>query len=77
MLSPAQQACFVVPRTSEELYDVELDPYQLMNIAADPKYAGILQQMRNAGEEWARRTQDEIPGELTPDRFDRETGARL
>jgi arylsulfatase A-like enzyme len=76
-LTPAQQGCFVAPRTTEELYDIELDPYQLTNVAADPKYAQILKQMRSAAEEWGRRTQDEIPGELTPDRFDRETGTRL
>ncbi|UCD50441.1 MAG: sulfatase [Phycisphaerales bacterium] len=76
-LSPAQQGCFVAPRTAEELYDVELDPYQLMNVAADPKYARVLAQMRSVHEAWARRTHDEIPSELTPDRFDRETGARL
>jgi len=76
-LSPAQQGCFVTPRTAEELYDVELDPYQLMNVAADPKYTAILEQMRSVHEDWVRQTQDEIPIELTPDRFDRETGARL
>jgi len=76
-LPPAQQGCFAVPRAAEELYDVELDPYQPMSVAADPKYAQVLQQMRGVYDEWARRTQDEAPQALTPDKFDRETGARL
>jgi N-sulfoglucosamine sulfohydrolase len=76
-LPPAQQGCFAAPRTAEELYDVELDLHQLVNVAADPKYAQVLRQMRSVHEEWTRQTQDEIPAEPTPDKFHRETGGRL
>ncbi len=76
-LPPEQFGCFVTPRTTEELYDVKLDPYQLLNVAADPKYAKVLSQMRGAHEAWARRTDDRVPEHPTPDKFDRETGKRL
>jgi len=76
-LPPQQQGCFVRPRTTEELYDIQADPYQLMNVAADPKYAQVLREMRAAYTKWAERTGDEVPEKPTPDQFDRESGARL
>ena len=76
-LPPRQQGCFTAPRTAEELYDVEADPYQLMNVAGDPKYADVLADMRRAHAKWAAQTQDEVPAEPTRDKFDRESGTRL
>ncbi len=76
-LPPEQLGCFVTPRTTEELYDVKLDPYQLLDVAADPKYAKVLSQMREAHKTWARQTEDRVPEHPTPDKFDRETGKRL
>ncbi len=76
-LSPEQVGCFAAPRAGEELYDVQRDPYQLLNVAADPKYAKVLAQMRAVHERWRRETRDEIPAKPTPDQFDRETGRRL
>jgi len=77
VLPPEQLGCFTSPRTAEELYDVAVDPYQLLNVAADPTYAKVLAQMRRVQEQWGRQTQDEIPATPTPDTFDRETGRRL
>lgn len=76
-LTAEQLGCFVVPRTAEELYNVRLDPYQLLNVAEDPKYAGVLNRMRRACEEWATETADTRPDRLTPDKFDRDTGDPL
>jgi arylsulfatase A-like enzyme len=76
-LTPAQRACFVAPRPAEELYDLEADPHELHNLADDPKYAGVLDEMRRALSAWARETDDRRPEALSPDEFDRETGAPL
>ncbi len=45
-------------RPSEELYDVRTDPAQIHNIAADPRYAGTLAQLRARVDEWMKRTGD-------------------
>ncbi len=76
-LTPAQQACFVSPRPAEELYDVDADPHELVNLAGDPTYAVVLAGMRKALADWGRETEDAPPGTLTPDEFDRETGGPL
>lgn len=44
-LTPAQGA-FFAPRPSEALYDLETDPFELHNLAADPAYAKVLQNLR-------------------------------
>jgi N-sulfoglucosamine sulfohydrolase len=36
--TPAQQSCFVSPRPAEELYDVDADPDELVNLAGDPRW---------------------------------------
>lgn len=76
-LPPAQLGCFAAPRTGEELYDCGADPHQLLNVAADPKYGGVLEPMRRVHEKWVRDTGDTIPESPTPDKFDRETGKPL
>ena len=76
-LTPAQRACFVSPRPAEELYDVDADPHELVNLAGDPKYAEVLGGMRRALSERARETGDILPEKLSPDEFDRETGDPL
>jgi len=37
---------FAVPKPTEELYDVKTDPWQIDNLAKDPKYASVLKRMR-------------------------------
>ena len=76
-LKPQQQGCFLTPRPEEELYDVKADPYSLNNLASEPRYRNILERMRLAHDNWTRRTDDSVPKNPTPDRFDRETGMRL
>ena len=76
-LPPEQMQCFTTPRPKEELYDIVADPHQLHNLAGDPKYAEQLAQMRAVYEGWAGWTGDRVPKNPTPDKFDRETGARL
>lgn len=76
-LTEAQKACFVTPRPEEELYDVRSDPYELHNLAGDPKYAETQARLREVLAEWSRETKDERPETLSPDEFDRETGKPL
>ena len=42
----------------EELYDLENDPHETRNLAADPAHAGRMQTMREAHYRWVRDTRD-------------------
>ncbi len=76
-LTPAQMSCFLSPRAAEELYDVNADPRELVNLAGDPKYAEVLAEMRRVLSAWEHETEDSPPKEMSPDEFDRETGDPL
>lgn len=45
-LTPAQQTLFAEKRQPEELYDVENDPFEVKNLAHDPKYKNVLDELR-------------------------------
>lgn len=45
-------------RPVEELYDVNADPYQLTNLADDPKYKEVLEEMRKQQKQWTMETGD-------------------
>ena len=65
-----QLAC--ARRPAEELYDLEKDPHQVNNVAADPAYAQQLQRLRGEMDEWMKQTADpraEAGGEY--DAFDK------
>ncbi len=76
-LPPIQSACFVHPRPVEELYDLDADPHELVNLANDPAHAAVLKALRRDLAEWARETGDVVPDRPSPDEFDRETGEPL
>jgi arylsulfatase A-like enzyme len=76
-LMPKQRTCFELPRPAEELYDLDADPDELVNLAADSRFAEELGRMRRALADWAGETGDIAPAKLTPDEFDRETGEPL
>jgi len=76
-LTPAQADIFIVPRPEEELFDVQKDPLQLLNLVSVPEYREVLQQMRSLLSDWQTKTGDTTPEHLTPDWYDRETGAPL
>jgi N-sulfoglucosamine sulfohydrolase len=76
-LAPELRGPFVRPRPAEELYDVENDPHELENLAADSRYARILDRLQDALEGWEAETKDVRPAARTPDEFDRETGEPL
>jgi arylsulfatase A-like enzyme len=76
-LPPRQRGPLIAPRPKEELYDAEADPYQLHNLADDPKHAEALDRLRAALDAWIERTDDRVPKHPKPDQFHRTTGRRL
>jgi len=60
-------------RPAEELYDIQRDPHELKNLAADPAHASTLQKMRSAMSDWQGRTGDTAEVE-TEDVYRIETG---
>ena len=56
-LTPAQAAPYG-QRVAEELYDLENDPDEVVNLAKDPAYAGVLNEMREALAGWIEDTGD-------------------
>ncbi len=76
-LTPAQADVFIAPRPAEELFDVKNDQLQLLNLASLPKFQDKLKEMRMLLKNWQKNTGDTTPDDLTPDWYDRETGAAL
>lgn len=74
-LSAAQADIFQTPRPREELFAVQNDSLQLLNLASHPDYQAVLQQYRAELQSWRALTADNSPQHLSPDGFDRETGA--
>lgn len=52
------QSAFWRRKPVEELYDTENDPWEVNNLAADPKYRDVLERMRQASREWMLRIND-------------------
>lgn len=76
-LSPAQADVFLAPRPTEELYLVSKDPHQLKNLILDEAFAGEAARLRTLLDRWMDETADSVPGMVSGDYFDRETGDRL
>lgn len=49
-------------RPAEELYDVRQDPNETHNLAADPHYQGLLQNLRSRVEKWRQEQDDHETG---------------
>ncbi|HZT80274.1 MAG TPA: sulfatase/phosphatase domain-containing protein [Gemmataceae bacterium] len=45
-------------RPKEELYDLEKDPHELRNVAGDPAYADVLNDLRRRLKDWQKKTND-------------------
>ena len=53
-----EKLLFAPVRPAEELYDLQSDPHETRNLAADPNYAKTLEQMRARLERWMKETDD-------------------
>ena len=52
------QARFWLPRPAEELYDIEKDPHNINNLAADSAYAAVLAELREENLRWLKEVKD-------------------
>lgn len=52
------QSRFWESKPTEELYDTDTDPDNVINLAEKPEYKGILEQMRKANRDWIIQTED-------------------
>ena len=53
-----QEQYFRQTRPVEELYDTLIDPYEIHNLAANPKYEDILKRLRSEHQRWMEQTHD-------------------
>ena len=67
----ATQARFFEPRGPEELYDLQVDPWETENLVDDPRYAAVADRMRMALDEWLTTSDDlgAIPEDEMIERF--------
>ncbi|MHB8864970.1 MAG: sulfatase family protein [Pirellulaceae bacterium] len=54
----ATQRQFFERRTPEALFDLEVDPHELNNLAGDPQYAKVLARLRARTTQWAKEMPD-------------------
>ena len=60
-LNKTQELLFTPTRPKEELYDLKNDPYEIHNLAADPKHQTRLKNLRKRLDNWMKRTNDHGP----------------
>jgi N-sulfoglucosamine sulfohydrolase len=78
-LTEAQRDLLLAPRPAEQLFYVDNDPDQLVNVIQQKENKEVLAHLRKALDEWQDRTGDTAPplDKVTPDRHDLVTGERL
>ncbi len=54
----AAQSAFWLPKPSEELFDIEADPYQIQNLADSSEHRQTLERMRAAAKQWMLDVRD-------------------
>lgn len=59
MAKDSARTSFYVVRPEEELYDLKNDPYELNNLAADPKYQTVKNELKTKVEEFMKQQGDE------------------
>jgi len=57
-LNAVQMKWFAPTKAKEELYDLKTDPYELTNLAADPKFSETLIRFRNEMDRWLSKVND-------------------
>lgn len=58
-LMPEQARLMKPSRPAEELYDIQNDPFEVKNLAANPEYTDILHTFRNELDRWTCATNDQ------------------
>ena len=71
-LNPAQAKFMAARRPEEELYDLEVDPWELVDLAADPAQRTRLAEMRATLDRWMRDTGDRGGTPEDPAQLERE-----
>lgn len=61
------QKNLVTPMPTEELYDLNNDPFEIHNLASEAEYAPVLDIMRSALDQWITDTNDQGLGEDSPE----------
>ena len=56
-----------LPRDEEELFDVQKDPQEFVNLAANPEYAAIKQELAAKVADWMKTTDDPLLDGPIPD----------
>jgi N-sulfoglucosamine sulfohydrolase len=74
-LNPSQKRLFEAPRARLELYDLAADPWELRNVADEPRYAKDVRELAAVLQEWMEQT-DDFPAiyRVRDDNTDRITG---
>ena len=74
-LTPAQRRLFEGPRARLELYDLAMDPWELRNVADDPRYAKDVRDLAGVLQRWMEDSED-FPAtyRVRDDNTDRITG---
>ena len=61
MLNEVQARIFESTRPKEELYDLQNDPFEIHNLADDPKHRKRLKDLRSRLDSWIKATGDRGP----------------
>jgi arylsulfatase A-like enzyme len=74
-LDDVQRLLFAETRAPEELYDLDADPWEVRNLAADPVHSKTLGKLRSMLEQWIEQTQDQGRTPEPESRYDADMAA--
>lgn len=76
-LAPQSAQWFKSPRAAEELYDLDADPWELVNLASDPAYSTTLKTLAAECDRWQLECRDaHLLPEILLDTAEQEAGSR-
>jgi len=76
-LAPQSAQWFAAVRPFEELYDLNTDPWELVNLASDPAYAGTLEALAAECDRWQLESRDaHLLPEIMLDAGEKQFGSR-
>lgn len=76
-LNEVQSRILASTRPPEELYDLQRDPFELVNLAADDQHAGTLKQFRQVLDDWMSETGDQGREPESAEMFDSDMAVYL